>query len=114
MFVVDVPPYDEGACLVLSTNAGVDLAANLDVVVVDVDHFLRVLVFQRVRNRPTHNGGFRIVHGALVVGVMQLGGTDCRNESRRINIVRDLLLHDANVVSLPLVQHRQTAFDGNG
>ncbi len=74
---------------------------------VDVDHFHGFLVFQRVGHWPTVDGSFAEVNRALVVCMVQTSHADQRNEPRRIDIVCDLLFHNADIVAMFLVQQRE-------
>jgi hypothetical protein len=60
------------APLEVGRHAGVHRADHVEVVVVDVDHFLGVLIDQRVRHRPADADDLGVVDRALVVGVVQL------------------------------------------
>ena len=72
----------------------------MEVVVVDVDDLNCFFVFQGVRYRPPVDGTFFEVHGALVMGMVQLSKTDQRDESRIIDIIGDLFLDDSNSITL--------------
>ena len=81
---------------------------------VDVEHFLAVFVDERVRHRPADAGHFLEVDRALVVGVVELHWSHERHVPRRIDVVGDLALRDADVVALDLVEERPVALHGAG
>ena len=64
--------------LVDGVGTDVWIAAHVEVIMVDVDHFRRFFVFQRVGNWPTVDGSFAEVDRALVVSMMQLRHSDQR------------------------------------
>ena len=64
--------------LELRVAARVDVAHHVQVVMVDVDHFLGVFVAQRVRHRPADAADVFVVDRALVMSVMLLSRADER------------------------------------
>ena len=88
--------------------AQINVADHVEVVVVDVDNFDRVLINQRVGERPTDNLSFGVVNRALVVSMVQLSRSDQGNNSWRIDVVRDLFLDHRHVVSLDFVHKWQS------
>ena len=75
---------------------------------VNVDDLYALIVFERVRNRPTVDRAFFKVHGALVVCMVQLSEADQRDESWIVDVVGNLLFDDAYLVALLLMQERNT------
>ena len=67
-----------------------DITDHVEVVVVDVEHFLHVLVYERVRHGPADPFHLLEVDGALVVGVVHLHWAHQRQMPRRIRSVRRL------------------------
>ena len=84
--------------------AKVRIAGHVEVVVVNVDDFNRVLINKCVRRWVANDLAIRVVDRALVVSVTQLSWTDQRINSWRIDVVSDLLFDDLNVVPLMLIQ----------
>ncbi|MBI2480021.1 MAG: metallophosphoesterase [Planctomycetia bacterium] len=97
--------------LVVRIHTRIDVAHHVEVIVVDVDDFNRVLVCQLMRNRPANIGDFREVDRAFVMSMMELSGSNGWDEPRRIDIVRDFLFDHPHVVPLLFVQVGQSAFD---
>ena len=93
------------------TFAKVRVACHMEVVVIDVDHFSRVLVLKRVRERPANNFAFGKVGRDLEVHVVQLGWSKQRINSWWIDVVSDLFFHEANVVTLCLVKEWHSALN---
>ena len=60
--------------LEIGQSAGVDIAHHMEVVMVDINHFSRIFVRHRMRQRPANALDFGIVNRALVVGVVLLHG----------------------------------------
>ncbi len=71
--------------LEVSTRTSVNVTHHVEVVVIDVDHFLRVLVNQRVWYWPTNASRFAVIDRALVVSVVQLRGADLASLSEKID-----------------------------
>ena len=71
--------------------ASVNIADHMQVVVIDIDDFYRILVRLRVRQRPTHTRRFGEVNRALVVSVMLLNGSDQRHDTNRIDVILSLI-----------------------
>jgi hypothetical protein len=69
------------------------------VIVVDVDDLDR-FVFVEERNWPVGSDHLVVVHGALVVAVMQTSGTDQWVEPAIIHAVHDRLDHHLDVAAL--------------
>jgi hypothetical protein len=90
------------------------ITATVQVVVVDVDHFDRLFVFESVRHGPTVDGPLFKVDRALVVSMVQLSHADKRDEPRWIDVIGDLALHDLNVVPLFFVEERNAAANRSG
>lgn len=88
--------------------AQVNVSDHVKVVVVDVDDFHRIFVFQSMRNRPAYNFPFGEIDRAFVVSVVQLSGSYQRDDSRRIDVVGDLVDHHRYVVTLCFVEKRDS------
>jgi len=86
----------------------------VEVVVVDVNGLDHFHVIQRVGDRVADDRSFAAVDRALVVGMMQLGGADQRIEAGRIDVIRDLLFEDPDVVPLFFPQEGDTTFGRTG
>lgn len=97
--------------LIVRVQTRIDVADHVEVIVVDVDDFDGVFVLQLMRNRPANIGDFREVDRTLVVSMMELSGADGGDESRRIDVIGDLLFDDSHVVPLLFVQVGQSTFD---
>ena len=89
----------------------IDVANHMEVIVVDVDNFNRVVVDQSVWEGPADNASFGVIDCAFVVSVVQLSGSDKRNDSRRIDVVGDFFLDHGHIVSLNLVQEWDTTLN---
>jgi len=89
----------------------VRITGHVEVVVVDVEYFYRVLVHQCVRCWVTNDLAICVVNRALVVSVVQLCRTDQRIHARWIDVVSDLFLDDLNVVTLMLKEERHTTLN---
>ena len=87
----------------------VDVTAHVEVVVVDVQHLLAVFVDQSVRERPADDLTLRVVSGALVVCMMELGWANQRNHARRVNVIGNLFLDEGDAVALCLMQEGDAA-----
>ena len=90
----------------------IDIADHVEVVVVDVDDFHGVFIFQGVRDRPTDNLLFGKVDRAFVMGMVQLSRSNQRNDSRRINVISNLFSDNRDIVTLRFVQERKAALNG--
>ena len=84
---------------VVAVGATVDIANDVQVVVVDVDYFNFFDVFQRMRHWPSFADRLREVNRAFVMSVVELSRSNQRIYSRRINVVSDQIFDDPNVVS---------------
>ena len=104
---------DSRPLLELRVLAGIDIAAHMEVIVIDVQNFDRFLVRSRIRDRPADMGDLGEVHRAFVMSMVQLSWADGRNESRRVDIVADLLFHDSHSAPLGFMQQREATFDGS-
>ena len=100
------------ARLQIRGGVGIDVANHVEVVVVNVDHFDRFPIFQSVGHGVPDDGFFVKVNRALVVSVVQLCWSNQRIEPGRVDVIRDFLFDDANVVSLLFPKQWDTTFDG--
>ena len=70
--------------LEVRVRPGIDGPDHVEVVVVDVDHFLRVFIDQRMRHRPADSSDLGVIDRALVVSVMELHGAQERHDAGRM------------------------------
>ena len=85
MFIEDPAEHDRDQSTILISPligrviAGIWIADQVEVVVVNVDHFHRFFIHQRVWHRPSNPYDLVIVDRALVMRVMQLGRANQRS-----------------------------------
>ncbi len=91
---------------------GVDISDHVQVVVVNIDHLTSIFVAKRVRHWPANPANVLVVDRALVVSVMLLRRADQRVDPRRIEVVSNFFLNNANVVTTVFVQERYTPLNG--
>lgn len=77
--------------LVRTRSPGIRITTHVEVIMVNVDDFYTLVVFERIWNRPSVDRAFFEVHGALVVCVVQLSEADQGDESWIVDVVGDLL-----------------------
>ena len=78
---------------------------------IDVEHFLHIVVDERVRHRPADAAHLLEVDGALIMGVVELSGAGQRIVAGRIDVIGQLALGDLHVVALNLVEEGPVALD---
>jgi hypothetical protein len=97
--------------LVRTRSPGIRITTHVEVIMVNVDDFYTLVVFERIWNRPSVDRAFFEVHGALVVCMVQLSEADQGDESWIVDVVGDLFFHDPYFVPLLLMQEWNTTAD---